>query len=54
MKVGATRDWRQLIHEATGEDLSAAAMVEYYSPLLRYLEQENKGREIGFSGKSVQ
>ncbi len=48
MKVGATRDWRQLIREATGEDLSAKAMLEYYSPLLKYLQEQNRGRELGW------
>jgi peptidyl-dipeptidase A len=48
MKVGATRDWRQLIREATGEDLSAKAMLEYYSPLMKYLQEQNKGREVGW------
>ncbi len=48
MKAGATRDWRELIREATGEELSAKAMLEYYSPLIKYLQEENAGREIGF------
>lgn len=48
MKVGATRDWRQLIREATGEDLSAKAMLEYYAPLMKYLQEQNKGRDIGW------
>ena len=48
MKVGATRDWRQLVKEATGEDLSARAMLEYYEPLLKYLQEQNKGREAGW------
>ena len=48
MKAGATRDWRELIREATGEELNAKAMLEYYSPLIKYLQEENAGREIGF------
>ena len=48
MKAGATRDWRQLIREATGEDLSAKAMLEYYEPVVKFLEAENKGRQIGW------
>ena len=30
------------------EELSAKAMLEYYSPLIKYLQEENAGREIGF------
>jgi peptidyl-dipeptidase A len=48
MKVGATRDWRELIREATGEDLSARAMLEYYEPLIAYLKEQNKGRTVGW------
>jgi peptidyl-dipeptidase A len=48
MKVGATRDWRQLIREATGEDLSARAMLEYYQPLVHYLQEQNKGKQVGW------
>ena len=43
-----TRDWRQLIKEATGEELSAKAMLEYYKPLTEYLQEQNKGREVGW------
>ena len=46
LKLGATRDWRQVIKEKTGEDLSTRAMVEYFKPLQVYLEQQNKGRNI--------
>jgi peptidyl-dipeptidase A len=48
MRPGATRDWRQLIKEATGEDLSAKAMLEYYEPLMKYLQEQNKGRHAGW------
>ncbi len=48
MKVGATRDWRQLIREATGEDISAKAMLEYYAPLMKYLQAQNKDRQVGW------
>lgn len=48
MKGGATRDWRQLIREATGEDLSAKAMLEYYAPVMKYLQEQNRGREVGW------
>jgi peptidyl-dipeptidase A len=48
MKSGATRDWRQLIREATGEDLSARGMLEYYRPLMKYLQEQNQGRQVGW------
>ena len=41
LSLGATRDWRQVVRERTGEDLSSRAMLEYFKPLLEYLRKEN-------------
>ena len=45
MRPGASRDWREVLKEKTGEDLSARAMVAYFQPLMAYLQQQNKGRK---------
>ncbi|MCS6884682.1 MAG: M2 family metallopeptidase [Acidobacteriota bacterium] len=45
MRPGSSRNWRLVLRENTGEDLSAAAMVRYFEPLLEYLKQVNKGRK---------
>ena len=42
--VGATKDWRELLKETTGEELSAKAMLSYFQPLLDYLKKQNEGR----------
>jgi peptidyl-dipeptidase A len=39
---GATEDWRTVLRDATGEDLSTRAMVAYYQPLVKWLEKENR------------
>jgi peptidyl-dipeptidase A len=44
MRPGASRDWRAVLKEKTGEDLSAKAMLEYYEPLTEYLKKVNVGR----------
>ncbi len=44
MRPGASKDWRVVLKEKTGEDLSARAMLEYYQPLLEYLKKVNAGR----------
>lgn len=44
LRPGATRDWRVLLKEATGEEINAKAMLEYFEPLTEYLKKENKGR----------
>lgn len=49
LSLGATRDWRQVLRDFTGEDLSARALVEYYAPLLDFLKRENAGRDTAFA-----
>lgn len=48
MEKGATEDWRKVIKDATGEDFSTRAMMEYYQPLFDWLKEQNKGRPIGW------
>lgn len=45
MKTGATKDWRKVLKDATGSDLSAKAMLDYFEPLMKYLKEVNKGRK---------
>ncbi|HSW51063.1 MAG TPA: M2 family metallopeptidase, partial [Bryobacteraceae bacterium] len=39
LSLGATRDWRQVLREKTGEELSPRALLEYFRPLAQYLEK---------------
>jgi peptidyl-dipeptidase A len=48
LKKGGTEDWRKVLKEATGEDISTRAMAEYFRPLQSWLEEQNKGRQIGW------
>ena len=45
MAPGATRPWRDVLRETTGRELDAKAMVEYFEPLYRWLQQQNRGRK---------
>ncbi len=45
MSAGASKDWRKVLKETTGEDLSAKAMIEYYQPLYEWLKKQNAGRK---------
>ena len=49
LEKGATEDWRKVLKEATGENLSTRAMVEYFKPLQLWLEEQNKGRQVGWN-----
>ena len=44
LEKGASGDWRELLREKTGSDLSAAAMLEYFQPLMVWLQEKNAGR----------
>jgi peptidyl-dipeptidase A len=41
---GESADWRELLREKTGSDLSAKAMLSYFEPLRAYLAEVNRGR----------
>ncbi len=41
---GMSVDWRELLREKTGSDLSAQAMVRYFEPLHAWLVEQNRGR----------
>jgi peptidyl-dipeptidase A len=45
MYWGSSKDWRQVLKEKTGSDLSAKAMLDYFAPLMDYLKKQNAGRK---------
>jgi peptidyl-dipeptidase A len=45
MYPGATVDWKEHLEKKIGHEMSAKAMVEYFSPLMVYLQKVNKGRQ---------
>lgn len=45
MRPGASADWRAMLKEKTGEDLSAKAMLSYFEPLMKWLQEQNRGRK---------
>jgi len=44
LRPGGSRDWRELMREALGEEMSAGAMLRYFDPLMEWLRAENAGR----------
>ncbi|MEO1086081.1 MAG: M2 family metallopeptidase, partial [Acidobacteriota bacterium] len=45
LELGATQDWREVMQEHVGEELSAEAMLEYFEPLRAWLIEQNEGRQ---------
>jgi len=44
MYPGASKDWRQVLKQSTGDELNGKAMVEYFQPLYKWLQQNNATR----------
>lgn len=42
---GASKDWRSVLKESTGDELNAKAMLEYFQPLVSWLKEQNKGKK---------
>jgi peptidyl-dipeptidase A len=47
LALGATRDWRAVIKDATGEPISPRAMIAFYQPLGDELAKRNAGKDCG-------
>ena len=45
LSLGATRDWRQVIKDATGEPISPRALMAFYAPLVADLAKRNEGKD---------
>ena len=44
LETGANNDWRALLKESVGSEMSAKPMLDYFAPLMDYLKTENQGR----------
>ena len=45
LSPGASVDWREHLKSNIGSEMSAQSMVDYFSPLLEWLKEQNKGRK---------
>ncbi|RMG45494.1 MAG: peptidase M2 family protein [Acidobacteria bacterium] len=49
LAMGRSRPWPEALEVLTGErEMDATAILDYFEPLLRWLEQENEGRTCGW------
>jgi peptidyl-dipeptidase A len=49
MAMGQSRPWPEALEAVTGEKrMDATAIVDYFAPLLEWLEEQNKDRPVGF------
>lgn len=49
LEMGASKPWPDALQAFTGSrEMSGEAMIEYFRPLMSWLEQQNKGRQCGW------
>jgi len=55
LAMGLSRPWPDALEAFTGSrEMSAEPMVEYFRPLLGWLQEQNRGRQCGWSGSTAQ
>ena len=49
LEAGASEPWQDTLAKLTGtREMDATAIVEYFEPLMGWLEQQNEGRSCGW------
>jgi len=49
MAMGASRPWPEALKALTGEDrMDATAILDYFAPLKKWLDEQNKGQKVGW------
>jgi peptidyl-dipeptidase A len=49
LKLGASKPWQEALFTLTGQrEMDATAMLEYFAPLQKWLEEQNKGQQCGW------
>ena len=49
LEMGASKPWPDALEAFTGcREMSGAAMVEYFAPLMAWLEEQNAGQPEGW------
>jgi peptidyl-dipeptidase A len=45
LETGSSKDWREVLKSSTGDELNGKAMLDYFAPLVSWLQQRNAGRK---------
>jgi peptidyl-dipeptidase A len=49
LQLGASRPWQDALERLTGtRQIEAGAITEYFQPLMRWLDEQNKGQQCGW------
>ena len=49
LAMGASKPWPDALEALTGQrEMDATAIVDYFAPLMDWLEEQNEGRSCGW------
>ncbi|MDP5211564.1 M2 family metallopeptidase [Pseudoalteromonas tunicata] len=49
LEMGSSRPWQEALASVTGKpEMDATAILDYFAPLQKYLDEQNKGRQCGW------
>jgi peptidyl-dipeptidase A len=49
LEMGQSRPWPEALKAMTGEErMDATAMLDYFAPLMKWLEEQNRGKKVGW------
>ncbi len=49
LEMGSSKSWQEALAVVTGKpEMDATAILEYFAPLKKYLDEQNKGRQCGW------
>ncbi len=49
LQMGASKPWQDALFELTGQrEMDATALLDYFAPLQKWLEEQNKGQKCGW------
>jgi peptidyl-dipeptidase A len=49
LETGASVPWQETLEKLTGtREMDASAIIEYFTPLMGYLKEQNAGRSCGW------
>jgi peptidyl-dipeptidase A len=49
LEMGLSKPWQEAMFELTGQrDMDATAILDYFAPLKRWLDEQNKGKPVGW------
>ena len=49
LRLGASKPWQDALYELTGErEMDASAILEYFAPLQKWLEEQNANQQCGW------